>query len=104
VLARANIEAMTTPSYSWEAHPVAILGTIYLYFAYGRHEEKIPNDVINVFVSAHQDGDALTADKVRAAVQAVRKLDTGNGKFGPSQKLQAIWDAMATIRSQFHSV
>lgn len=89
-------------SYSWESNPVAILGTIYLYFAHNLHESNIPPAAMTSFIATHQDAAGeLTPDKVRAAVQAVRKVDTGTGKFGPSQRLQAIWTALQPVRGMF---
>jgi len=77
---------------------------VYLYFAYGCDEEKIPASVINSFIAAHQDAaDSLTDSKVRAAVQAVRKLDKGTGKYGPSQDLVDIWTALLPLRAKFPS-
>lgn len=88
------------PNYVWSSH--VILGTVYLYYAYGCHERQIPLSVIRAFVAAHQDPQgALTENKVRAAVQAVRKLDKGTGMYGPSQDLRDIWDALLPLRPNF---
>ena len=90
------------PNYSWKNNRHAILGTIYLYFAYGCDETQIPSNVIGSFIAAHQDpAGSLTASKVRAAVQAVRKLDKGTGMYGPSQDLIDIWNALLPLRSTF---
>ncbi len=92
------------PNYSWKNNRHAILGTVYLYFAYGCDEQRIPTNVIASFIAAHQDADgSLTESKVRAAVHAVRKLDKGSGKFGSSEDLDAIWEALLPLRSAFPS-
>ena len=88
--------------YAWRNNRHAILGTVYLYFAYGCNETKIPLSVISSFIAAHQDAKgSLTESKVRAAVQAVRKIDTGTGKYGPSQDLTDIWQALLPLRGSF---
>jgi hypothetical protein len=85
--------------YAWRNNRHAILGTVYLYFAYGCHETKIPATAIRSFIAAHQDAaGSLTDASVRAAVHAVRKLDTGNGKFRASKDLVAIWNALLPLR------
>jgi len=92
------------PDYAWKNNRHAILGTVYLYFAYGCDEKQIPSSVINSFVAAHQDAEgSLTESKVRAAVQAVRKLDKGTGMYGASQDLRDIWEALLPLRSTFPS-
>jgi hypothetical protein len=88
--------------YSWENNPVAILGTVYLYFAHGRHEGNISQNAMATFIATHQDAEGqLTDSKVRAAVQAVRRLDTGDGMYRPSQRLEAIWAALQPVHNQF---
>lgn len=90
------------PDYAWKNNRHAILGTVYLYFAYRCDEKQIPASAIGSFIAAHQDtAGSLTEEKVRAAVQAVRKLDKGTGKFGPSQDLVDIWTALLPLRSTF---
>lgn len=92
------------PDYSWKNNRHAILGTVYLYFAYGCDETKIPSSAIDSFITAHQDSrGSLSESKVRAAVQAVRKLDTGAGMYGASQDLRDIWSALLPLRMNFPS-
>ena len=99
-----EIENHPMPNYAWKDNRHAILGTVYLYFAYGCHEKEIPSSVISTFIDAHQDAEgSLTESKVRAAVQAVRNLDTGEGMYGPSQDLRQIWEALLPLRPTFPS-
>lgn len=89
------------PDYAWKNNRHAILGTVYLYFAYGCDVTKIPATAIDSFVAAHQDPvGSLSASKVRDAVKAVRYLDTGTG-LQPSKDLVAIWNALLPLRSTF---
>ena len=90
------------PDYAWRDNRHAILGTVYLYFTHGCDETKIPVAAIDSFIAAHQDAvGSLTEAKVRAAVQAVRKLDTDSGWLGPSKDLVEIWNALLPLRSTF---
>jgi hypothetical protein len=86
------------PDYPWKDHPEAVLGTVYFYFAYKGDPTKIPDAQLQAFVAAHQDSaGSLSAEKVKIAVHAVRKLDTGKGKFGPSELLMSIWEALVPL-------
>jgi hypothetical protein len=87
-------ELLADQDYSWDQHPEATLGTIYLYFAYGSH---VPPGVLSAFVACHQDTGRLTEDKVRAAIAAVSKLDGGPG-LGTSQLLRDFWSALSPLR------
>ncbi|HSK03375.1 MAG TPA: hypothetical protein VK932_19120 [Kofleriaceae bacterium] len=80
--------------YSWDQHPEAVLGTIYLYFAYGT---EVPPGVLADFVTRHQDAGLLNEDKVRAAIAAVARLDGGPG-LGSSQLLRDFWNALVPLR------
>jgi hypothetical protein len=86
--------------YPWESHPEAVLGTVYLYFAYG---PKPPADVLRSFVDCHQDGGRLHEGKVRDAISAVSKLDGGSG-LGSSQLLDDIWTLLAPLRPRLPPV
>jgi hypothetical protein len=86
--------------YPWRNHAEAVLGTVYLYFAYGRNPANIPAGVIRASVDAHQDRGQLDEDAVRAAVSAVRKLDGGPG-LKPAELVTDIWDALAPLRHKF---
>ncbi len=82
--------------YSWDQHPEAVLGTIYLYFAYGT---DVPPGVLADFVTRHQDAGLLNEDKVKAAISAVARLDGGPG-LGSSQLLRDFWNALVPLRSR----
>lgn len=80
--------------YSWDEHPEAVLGTIYLYFSYGT---EVPPGVLAAFVARHQDEGRLNEEKVSAAISAVARLDGGPG-LGASQLLRDFWSALAPLR------
>lgn len=88
-----------TNDYSWDTHPAAVLGTIYLYLQYDRNTSKIPESEIEAFVARHQDDGRLDATRVRAAMSAVAKLDGGPG-LGASKLLTSLWTALTPLIRQ----
>jgi hypothetical protein len=87
------------PRYSWNDHPEAVLGTVYLYFSFGCDPRNVPDEEVAAFVRRHQDRGRLSTEKVRAALSAVGHLDGGGG-LGPSHLLRDIWDALANLRDR----
>ena len=88
------------PSYAWDEHPEAVLGTIYLYFSCHCDLAQLGDERLNAFVDNHQDANGtLTAKQVATALQAVRALDGRSGPR-PSKTLVALWDALSPLRDR----
>jgi hypothetical protein len=88
------------PPYAWDDHPEAVLGTIYLYFAWNCDPRGISEERLAAFVERHQDHTGtLTASLVVTAVEAVRGMDGRSGPR-PSRMLVALWDALAPVRER----
>jgi|GEM_PF-6193942 len=88
------------PSYAWDDHPEAVLGTLYLYFSSNCDLVQISEERMKDFVDRHQDANATLTDKqLITALQAVRALDGRSGPR-PCKTLIQLWDAISPLRDR----
>jgi hypothetical protein len=86
------------PTYAWDEHPEAVMGTIYLYFSSNCDPMQISEERMKAFVAHHQDENGTLTEKiVVTAVQAVRALDGRSGPR-PGKTLIALWNARRMAR------